>query len=81
MLQSTAAIDLLLTEIEGPDNLDGASLAQQAKAARPDLRIVVTSTKAPEWPLRRLIDVFVGKPYDSTRVIQRIGDLLSNPPD
>ncbi len=78
VLQSTAPIDLLLTEMQGPDNLDGVSLSQKAKASRPNLKIVVASAKAPEWPFRRLIDAFVGKPYDSARVVRRISDLLAD---
>ena len=81
VLQSTTPIDLLLTEMQGPGDLDGVSLSQKARKARPDLRIVVASTKAPEWPFRRLIDGFVGKPYDSARVVQRISDVLTNPAD
>lgn len=79
VLQSTTPIDLLLTEMQGPDGLDGVFLAQRAKTARPSLRIVIASGKAPEWPFRRMIDAFVGKPYDSARVVQRLNDLLTRP--
>jgi DNA-binding response OmpR family regulator len=79
VLRSIAPIDILLTEMQGADDLDGVSLSHMAKESRPGLKIVVASTQAPEWPFRRLIDDFVGKPYDSARVIQRISDLLANP--
>ena len=81
VLQSTTPIAVLLTEMQGPDDLDGVSLSEKARKVRPDLRIVVASTSAPGWPFRRLIDGFVGKPYDGARVVQRISDVLTDPAD
>lgn len=77
IVRSDARIDLMCTELDGLGSLDGESLAQEARALRPDLRIIVASAHAPEWPFRQTIDGFVGKPYDHARASRRIKAVLA----
>ncbi len=77
VLRSNAQVDLMCMEMEGLGGLDGESLALEARALRPDLRIIVASAHAPVWPFRQTINGFVGKPYDYARASRRITALLT----
>ncbi|MFM9847496.1 MAG: response regulator [Hyphomicrobiaceae bacterium] len=78
VLGSSAAVDVVFTDIQMPGSIDGLGLAQFVRQTRPDLKIVVTSGHAPEWPSRDLADVFIGKPYSLDRVVERIKGLLGS---
>jgi CheY-like chemotaxis protein len=77
VVQSSKQIDVLLTELQNTGGLDGAVLTAQARAVRPDIKIVVASGQAPDWPFRRTLDAFIGKPYDNLRMANRIRALLT----
>jgi DNA-binding response OmpR family regulator len=76
VLRSSVTVDLLLTELQFDGPIDGVTLMQLARSARPHLKIVVASSQIPGWPLRRTVDAFFGKPYDIGRVVKRIKGLV-----
>jgi two-component system, response regulator PdtaR len=76
ILRSDIAVHLLFTDVAMPGSMDGLGLAEHARAMRPELKILVTSGRAPKWPTRNVADGFFGKPYDVARVVERITALL-----
>ncbi len=74
VVHSPVKLDVLLTDIRLPGPMDGMALAGFVRTARPGIKIVVASGHAPEQP--RLVDAFLGKPYDFTRLTRRIRELL-----
>ncbi|MFC3127316.1 ATP-binding protein [Pseudoroseomonas globiformis] len=84
MLQDGLAVDLLFTDVSMPGSLDGVSLAQQASALCPGLRILVTSGRLPEGldldAVGTVGGAFLPKPYqpiDLALAIQSIFDGVS----
>jgi len=65
-LQSGSEIDLLFTDINLAGAMDGAALAERARAQRPELPIVYCSGRYSPSALVRPVprSMFVRKPYD-----------------
>jgi CheY-like chemotaxis protein len=76
VLRSSTDIDLMLTDIRMPGSRDGLALAAEARAAWPDLKIVVASAFFPQRPSPEIVDATFTKPYDTLRLIRRIQELL-----
>jgi CheY-like chemotaxis protein len=77
VLNSSASIDLLFTDVRTPGTLDGFALAARMRSLRPNLKVVVASGHALARDFPRSIDAFFSKPYDVGRVVLRIRDLLT----
>jgi CheY-like chemotaxis protein len=60
------AVDVLFTDINLPGRIDGAELAQRARALKPELPVVYASGRynGDDLPGRVPHSVFVAKPYD-----------------
>ncbi len=79
ILRSNREIELLFSDIVMPGGMTGLELAQQARALRPDLKVVLASG----YPMKTLLAdntddniVFVKKPYriaDLLKVLQFLG--------
>jgi len=76
VLQSSAAVDLLLTDIQLPSSIDGAGLARFVRAKLPDLKLVIASGHPVETDLREAADALFAKPYDVNVVVRRVRALL-----
>jgi two-component system cell cycle sensor histidine kinase/response regulator CckA len=69
--QHAAAIDLLLTDIIMPGGMSGRELAEQLRAERPELKVVLTSGYSPDIAgknidfVRQTGSHFLQKPYTS----------------
>ena len=67
LLESSAAIDLLFSDIVMPGGLSGTELARCARRLRPEIKVVLTSGyaqhPAAEPALESEIDAFLAKPY------------------
>jgi CheY-like chemotaxis protein len=79
VLHSSTGIDLLLTDIRMPGSRDGLALAEEARAALPELKIIVASAFFPRRPPPEIVDAVFTKPYDTLRLIRRINELLPEP--
>ncbi len=78
--QRAQEIDLLLTDVIMPDGLTGGELAEQLRARRPGLRVVLSSGYSPEVAgkdLRREERrYFLQKPYSTGKLAQTVRDCL-----
>ncbi len=82
VLDSHPEIVLLLTDINMPGAPDGLGLALEARARRPDLRIVVTSGRVKPAPHELPTGGrFVSKPYNMVDLITAITDSGRDAPE
>jgi CheY-like chemotaxis protein len=65
-------IGVLFTDIRMPGSLDGWSLAERARAIKPDLQVLYASGYSPE-PAREVPgSLFITKPYRTTLLLDMI---------
>jgi len=76
VLNSGQSIDALVTDIRMPGSIDGIDLAARVRSAWPHMKIIVVTSYSPTWPDPNVFDLFIGKPYDPARFIQRVRQLL-----
>jgi CheY-like chemotaxis protein len=64
------AVDVMFADVNLPGTLDGAQLAAQVRAMRPELPIVYTSGRYTSAEIAPLVprSLFVRKPYDPAEV-------------
>lgn len=78
ILESTADIRLIFTDIDMPGSMDGLKLAAAVARRWPPIRIIVTSGKntaeTAQMPER---SVFFSKPYQPATVIETMSKMLS----
>lgn len=66
LLERTARVDLLFTDIVMPGDLDGFALAREAKRRRPELRVLYTSGYTNRFATAEMGETFgpiIAKPY------------------
>jgi len=65
LLESDAAISLLLTDIQLPGLLNGHALAERVRANNPDLPVIFMTGRpqAAQQASRSARDIFIAKPY------------------
>jgi PAS domain S-box-containing protein len=84
ILESGGTVDLLFTDLIMPGGMNGIMLAREARALRPDLRVLLTTGYA-EASLERTdaggsaFDL-LNKPYRRTDLVHRIRTVLDGPP-
>lgn len=76
VLQSSLPVDLLLTDIRMPSKMDGLVLARVARAARPDLKLIIASSQRADGDFADIADAFFCKPYDVNVLVGRVKTLL-----
>lgn len=73
LLERHSEITVLFTDINMPGSMNGLELARAAQSIRPDIRIFLSSGRAPPsdevWPDR---GIFIEKPYHVERVAEMI---------
>ena len=79
VLQSSLPIQLLLTDIRMPSELDGLALAHVARAARPGLKLIVASSQPAGHEVTCFADAFFAKPFVLTALVERVKSLLAEP--
>ncbi len=77
ILESSLPVHLLFTDIRMPGRIDGVALARLAQAKFPQLKLIITSSRRPDEPLRDLAAVFLAKPYDVDSAIVQVARLLA----
>jgi len=78
VLDSDNSIDVLMTDIRMPGSIDGIDLAAKVRSTWPHMKIIVVTSYSPTWPDPTVFDLFIGKPYDPARFIQRVRQLLAS---
>ncbi len=75
-VQSGEPIDLLLTDVQTPGDLDGLALAQRVRARYPTMPVVIVSGSSDvEGPARKL-GKFIPKPYDPVAIARLIASSM-----
>lgn len=77
VLESSARVDLVLTDVRMPGRLDGLALVQVLNEKRPRLKVILASAHRPNVDFPENVVAYVQKPYDVGRVIQVIRRALS----
>src|SRR5688500_1173431 len=54
-LQTSDAVDLMITDIAMPGSMNGAGLAIRVHSTWPNTKIVIASAHAPEWPASTVV--------------------------
>jgi CheY-like chemotaxis protein len=78
-LRSDVHVDVLFSDVMMPGGMNGAELAVQARAMRPELRILLASGYAGaelEAALARGSQPFIRKPYLATELAEALHELL-----
>ena len=72
-------VDVMFTDVNLPGSIDGAELATQVRARRPELPIVYASGRCNAGDIAPLVSrsVFVPKPYDPADVCSLLARLTS----
>ena len=74
---ASAPVDVLFTDINLPGGMDGAALAQRARAIMPDLGVVYASARVmPDAKTRVPGSIFLPKPYAPTVVGRLLASTL-----
>jgi len=76
ILRSNVPVDLLLTDVSMPGDLNGAGLARLVHTEYPFVRVVMTSGQIPDPEVGEMIDGFFPKPPDFPMLIGHIKALL-----
>jgi len=81
VVESTARIDLVVTDVRMPGNRDGLDVARAVRQGRPGLKVVVMSGHlAPNDEHNLLIDLFVSKPTPSDQLATAIMEMIEASP-
>jgi CheY-like chemotaxis protein len=72
LLNSDQPIDVLFTDIRLPGSINGWKLAERARAARPDIRVIY-ATGYPTDPKVQLPNtVYISKPYRASLIAEQV---------
>jgi CheY-like chemotaxis protein len=84
MLGSEARIDLLLTDVILPGNMDGRAVAREARRRQPGLKVLFMSGYAPRAAARNgQIDepgLLIGKPFRKSELSRKLREVLDGEP-
>jgi DNA-binding NtrC family response regulator len=77
ILEGPGPLDVLVTDIQMPGRFNGNDVATKAKNRHPGLAVVYVSG-SPESLTNRIgpCDVFLGKPFQCSRMLSEVGRLL-----
>ena len=73
-------IRLLFTDIDMPGRMDGLALAEQVKAKRPRIEVIITSGKRHPPATAPSPGDFLPKPYTAREVLRLAGEKLRHGP-
>jgi len=80
VLHSSMRIDLVLTDIRMPGDLDGLGLARMMRSEYPLVKVVMASGRKPDTEEDDVGDGFFFKPYDLPKLVSHIKSLLIGEP-
>lgn len=77
ILASNVSIELVLTDVRMPGNMDGARLAKFIKGEYPAVKVIVASGHAAASAAEDVADAFFSKPYNFDMLLRKVRQLLS----
>ncbi len=77
LFKANAAIDLVLTDVRMPGDMDGVALTREIKKSRPDLPVVIVSGHLPPDEAYEA-DHFLQKPFETEQLGQLAQDLIDS---
>ena len=69
--ESGTTVHLAFVDVRLPGTMDGIALVSRLRETHPGIKLAVVSAYPPDWPSPRLVEVFIGKPYDVSRTVSR----------
>jgi len=78
IMRRLTTIDLVMTDIQMPGSIDGLGFASTVRAEWPRVKVVVASAHIASSPPSDLADGFFTKPYEPSKVVMRVTELLGN---
>jgi CheY-like chemotaxis protein len=78
ILLSGQVVDLIITDVRMPGQIDGVALATYSKTANPVRPVVITSTHLPATDAA-IADEFISKPYVPSMLLRAIDKLIGQP--
>jgi CheY-like chemotaxis protein len=78
VLQSGQAIDLIITDVRMPGQIDGLQLAAQAKRYDPNRPVIIVSGHLTAQDVSR-VDAFIPKPYTYVHLLSVVNQLIGPP--
>jgi CheY-like chemotaxis protein len=77
ILQTTAQVDMVITDVNMPGRANGFELAAFVACERPTVTVVIMSGNArPQDCDERLFDIFVSKPFDERELAVQLRNLI-----
>ena len=79
LLEGQRDVDLVVTDVRMPGEMDGLHLAQWIKQNRPRTKVIISSgyvASLDDQHASGAFDAFVGKPYRMSDVVKRVALLL-----
>jgi CheY-like chemotaxis protein len=80
-LQAKFAVDLVFTDINLPDGVDGVALAAWTLRNRPGVKVLVTTGAGVRGDLPEEVGPLLAKPYTGRDLLDRVRHALARPPD
>ena len=78
ILDSKLTIDLVVSDIRMPGEMDGRGLAKWVQNSRPDLHVILTSAYSQSREDEAMQNVsYLGKPYTGRALLQRVQKTLN----
>ena len=72
ILQATASVGLVISDIRTPGNIDGLDLLGWLRRERPNIKVVLISGYIPTERMRTIADLALSKPLDATRLVSEV---------
>jgi CheY-like chemotaxis protein len=77
-LKSTAAPDVMVTDVKLPGGMNGVDLAACLRRTRPQMKVIVTSGHATAENTRHVADAFLAKPFELSKLVGQVRSLTSH---
>jgi CheY-like chemotaxis protein len=81
ILQAEFGIDLLFTDINLPNGMDGLKLAEWTFSNRPGVKVLVTTGVAATTGIPQTVDPLLAKPYTGRELLDRLKQALAKQSD
>ena len=80
-LQAKFAVDLVFTDINLPDGVDGVALAAWTLRNRPGVKVLLTTGAGVRSDIPEDVEPLLAKPYTGRELLDRVRHALARPTD